>query len=64
MESPYTLYKRGDVWYGSVTVTMPDGQKNRRRFSTHCSTMAEAVAFCLNILRKGKIRRMEADTFG
>jgi hypothetical protein len=43
---------------------MPDGQKNRKRFSTSCSTKAEAVAFCLNLLRKGEIKQMKAETFG
>jgi integrase len=64
MRSPYTLYKREGIWYGSITVTMPDGQKNRKRFSTSCSTKAEAVAFCLDLLRKGKIKQMKAETFG
>jgi len=60
MHNPYSLYKRGKIYYGIVYIKT-NGIKKRKHFSTGQTSKSKANEFCLELLRKGKLYESAQD---
>lgn len=55
MRHPYTLIKRGKIYYCAIYVTI-NGVSKRRYFSTGQKSKVKANEYCLELLRQGRLK--------